>query len=109
MSKPCVLENDHHGDTLIKLYINRIDQSGPLTISEETNVDGDWGARIGIKDSPTFYNDHRDHPVYSYVDDFKYYYGVLKVILTYFGHNSFFFLSFQNSRQMYSGGQGDGR
>ena len=29
--------------------------------------------------------------------------------MTYFGHNSFYFLSFQNSRQMYSGGQGGGR
>ena len=29
--------------------------------------------------------------------------------MTYFEHNSFFFLSFQNSRQMYSGCQGGGR
>ena len=28
--------------------------------------------------------------------------------MTYFGHNSFYFLSFQNSRQTYSGGQGGG-
>ena len=30
-------------------------------------------------------------------------------LLTYFGHNSFCFLSFQNSRQTCSGGQGGGR
>ena len=37
--------------------------------------------------------------------------GMLKPrrLLTYFGHNSFCFLSFQNSRQMCSGGQGGGR
>ena len=29
--------------------------------------------------------------------------------MTYFGHNPFYFLSFQNSRQSYSGGQGGGR
>ena len=29
--------------------------------------------------------------------------------MTYFRHNSFYFLSFQNSRQMCSGGQGGGR
>ena len=36
--------------------------------------------------------------------------GMLKPrwLLTYFGHNSFCFLSFQNSRQMCSGGQGGG-
>ena len=32
-----------------------------------------------------------------------------KAIITYFRHNSLYFLSFQNSRQMYSGGQGGGR
>ena len=30
-------------------------------------------------------------------------------LLTYFGHNSFCFLSFQNSRQMCGSGKGDGR
>ena len=36
--------------------------------------------------------------------------GMLKPrrLLTYFGHNSFCFLSFQNSRQICSGGQGGG-
>ena len=29
--------------------------------------------------------------------------------MTYLGHNSFYFLSFQNSRQTYSCGQGGGR
>ena len=37
--------------------------------------------------------------------------GMLKLrqLLTYFGHNSFCFLSFQNSSQTCSGGQGGGR
>ena len=30
-------------------------------------------------------------------------------LLTYFGHNSFCFLSFQNSEQTYCGGEGGGR
>ena len=29
--------------------------------------------------------------------------------MTYLGHNSFYFFSFQNSRQTYSGGQGGSR
>ena len=32
-----------------------------------------------------------------------------KAIMTYFRHNSFYFLSFQNPRQTYSGGQGGGK
>ena len=55
-------ENYEDDNVLITVYIDGMNHSGPFTITEETNVDGDWGARIGIKDSPTLNNGQGDHP-----------------------------------------------